>query len=114
MAAGTSNEAFIQEFLFDSDSNDDFEGFTQVDIDAEVVGDREDSHTCDMEENCDDPKALSGYYHPWLTNFLEATGPMNLPNSYSEGELFCLFINDEIITLFLKVTNKYTHQMKGR
>lgn len=39
MAALIFNEAFIQEFFFVSASSDDFEGFTQVDIECEMVGD---------------------------------------------------------------------------
>lgn len=90
------NESFTQEFLFNSDINNDFEGFTQDEIDGEVVRDGEGSHSSDEEENYDDPEMPSRYYNPWLTNFMAATGPMDLPDSCSEGEFSCLFINSEL------------------
>lgn len=56
--------------------------FTQVDIDGEVVGDdNQDSNGRKSYDN--DHGVLSGYYHPWMTNFMETTGPKEVPDSIS-------------------------------
>lgn len=95
MALPAFDETFYEEIFFDPDSEDDFGGFIQADIDSEN-------------------DVLSRYYHPWLTDFKQSTGPKEAPVDSFEGQLFYFFMNDEIITLFVNETNRYASQVKGK
>ena len=110
-------ETLLREIFFDPDSEDEFEGFTQADIDGVVarVDEDNDSVSSDSESDSDSDSGIpSGYQHQWLTDFLETSGPKEIPDGISEGQPFRLFMTDEIINKLVTETNRYaSHQSQA-
>ena len=110
----------LHEVFFDPNSEDEFEGFTQADIDGEVVARVDEDNECvsndsDSEsERESDSSIPSGYQHQWLTNFSETSGPKEIPDGISEGQLFVLFMTDEIISKLVTETNRYASHVKEK
>ena len=113
-------ETLLRENFFDPDSEDEFEGFTQADIDSEVVArvdEDSDSVSSDSDsesESENDSSIPSGYQHQWHTDFSETSGPKEIPDGISEGQLFRLFMTDEIINKLVTEMNRYASQKKEK
>ena len=51
------------------------------------------------------------YEHSRLTDFIETSGPKEIPDGISEGKLFRLFMTNKI-NLFVTKMNRYAGQLK--
>ena len=107
----------MEELFFNSDSGNKFEGSTRAEIDVEAMGSGETDHESEgevEEDTIDEENVLSDYEHLWLTDFEAISGPKEVPDGISEGELFRLFITDSVIMLFVKETNWYADHVKEK
>lgn len=96
----------MKKLFFDSDSDEDFEGFTQAGTDVEVVrSDGKDGDTV-IENN-----VSNRYYHSWLNDFNKNSDHEEVPNGISERLLFCLFLHDKS---FVHETNICANQVKEK
>lgn len=118
-------DTVAHEFFMDEDSDDEnFLGFTPREVDEarQVMNERGDAglsiaSESDSSENESESEeggvAVSdAYSNEWLVEFTDLTGPHLDNNDLSEGELFDLFINDDVVDLFVQETNRYAQQVK--
>ena len=86
----------LMELFYDSDSEEEFEGFTQADIRPRRAPEVEEG--CSGGESSDTDGDVSdiligepmrlGYSAPWLRNHTEDSGPRFVPDDCSECEIF--------------------------
>ena len=74
--------------------------------------DKDDDSESENEERVDRNRVPSGYSHEWLMHFSEQVGAANIPDEFTEVDLFRLFITDDIINLLVVETNRYAEQVK--
>ena len=106
----------VMEIFLDDDSGSEFEGFTLEDI-REIgdIGDDSFEQDSDSEHETSgdsENKIPDAYSHPWLIEFSEVAGPVNLPESMSQVDYFFLFFTDEVIDLLVNETNRYAEQVR--
>ncbi|BFZ08047.1 hypothetical protein BsWGS_11086 [Bradybaena similaris] len=120
-------DTVAREFFMDGDSDDenflDFHPREVIEA-RQVVDERgdagslivsdSDSDSSEDESESEEERGVAvsdAYSNEWLVEFTDLTGP-HLDNDLSEGELFDLFINDDVIDLFVRETNHYAQQVK--
>ena len=75
----------------------------------------EDYDSVSSESESDSDSGIpSGYQHQWLTDFSKTSGPKEISDGISEGQLFHLFMTDEIINKLVTETNRYASQVKEK
>ena len=120
------DEAWV-EIFFDSDSEDEFVGFTEEENAENRLrreqrmaergdgGDQGDiSDVTDDSSGEADDRVPDAYDHDWLNDFRDFSGPTHVPDAISEVELFRLIVSDDILELFVNETNRYAQQMKDK
>ena len=114
----------LVELLYDSESDTEFEGFSQEDVrlrearriaaeeDVEVSSVSSVSSESDSESDRDrDEHVPHAYDHDWLNDFASLAGPRNIPDDISEVGLFQLYFSDDLIDMIVTETNRYAVQM---
>lgn len=114
------DDAFIEQFFMDSDSDEEFLGFDREEIERERQvrglgrGDQRQESDSSDDDSDGDFELPFVYEHPWMQDFNGAVGPHNVPNDISEVGLFQLFITDDMLNLFVTETNRYADQVSAR
>ena len=106
----------IFEILFDSDSEEEFHGFTNDDIaalDQEIAA---DSDSEDEVECTTTPRGEidSAYDISWLPDCQATPAPLQVPDNVFEADVFRLFISDDVLDLMVTETNRYALQVKEK
>ena len=106
----------IFEILFDSDSEEEFHGFTNDDIaalDQEIAA---DSDSEDEVECTTTPRGEidSAYDISWLPDCQATPAPLQVPDNVSEADVFRLFISGDVLDLMVTETNRYALQVKEK
>ena len=120
----------IREIFFDSDSEDEFLGFSGEEARLASVRRQQalpraggDNNFDDLDDDTSDSSEdeaasnfdpVRSYDHEWLRSFVEPCGPMNMPGELDEVELFSKFFNDAVIELMVTETNRYADQAKAK
>lgn len=110
----------FHELVGNSDSEEEFEGFVDIDFDDLEVQEI-DVNDIDLDENevneiiqeidqeFHDPK-YQAYECDWLKNFDEHSGPRHIDDDATASEIFLSIFDNEIISLLVEETNAYYHQ----
>ena len=104
------NTDFIREYFADSDSDEEFLGFTEEDlVDREVSDNQVSSDDSDSDQETE--TVPSGYDHTWLMdNNPNESGPKHLSETPTELDIMRLFLGDEFLDPLATETNRYAEQ----
>ena len=100
---------FVREHFADSDSDEEFIGFTERDL---VEGNN--NETMDISEESDsdgEEETSTAHGHAWLMDYnTSESGPRNIAPNPTELDTIRFFLIDELLELLVKETNRYAEQ----